>query len=150
MSEEVIQAGVNYWARVRHWRHVQQEAKLGVSTVSAPGWLLVGVVVCCLMMLVLRLTLCSSRNSGMTPLCTSGWLLAFLWKVSDWLYIHRRPYSPYCSGRAPEATRELQKLVDGKDVSLACSLALINAHKQAEMVDKDAVAELEVFVEMGT
>eukprot|EP00730_Choanoeca_flexa_P019334 TRINITY_DN9437_c0_g2_i5.p1 TRINITY_DN9437_c0_g2~~TRINITY_DN9437_c0_g2_i5.p1 ORF type:complete len:1329 (+),score=492.54 TRINITY_DN9437_c0_g2_i5:125-4111(+) len=46
-------------------------------------------------------------------------------------------------GRSAEAMRELKRLGDNRDVTLAVKLALMHAHKQASPVDKEAVKTLE-------
>lgn len=51
---------------------------------------------------------------------------------------------PRAGEQRPEGMRNLQKLVDSRDVGLAAILGLIHAHKQADVVDKDAIKELEV------
>lgn len=45
--------------------------------------------------------------------------------------------------RPSEAIRELEGIKDKPDVLLCSTLALINAHKKAKLVDREAVQELE-------
>jgi hypothetical protein len=50
------------------------------------------------------------------------------------------------AGRISEALRGLQSVADVGDTTLAATLAMIHAHKQSELVDRDAIANLEVRV----
>lgn len=40
--------------------------------------------------------------------------------------------------------REMQTIMENRDVTLCCALALIHAHKRSPTPDKEAVAQLEV------
>ncbi|EGD75688.1 hypothetical protein PTSG_12640 [Salpingoeca rosetta] len=97
LDEQVHQAGINFYARLGYWRHVQIAVKQGL------------------------------KKLGNDP-------VMHLWngfsQVMD-------------SAQRPEGIRNLQKLVDSRDVGIAAVLGLIHAHKQADIVDKDAVKDLE-------
>ncbi len=45
--------------------------------------------------------------------------------------------------RTTEAIREFQTIIDNRDVTLPCALALIHAYKKTPSQDKDAVQQLE-------
>ena len=65
----------------------------------------------------------------------------------SYLFIHIHIYLPLTShyvGRTTEALRALQSISDVNDVTLAATLAMMHAHKQTELVDREAIANLEV------
>lgn len=57
-------------------------------------------------------------------------------------------YAYACTGRIPEALRNLQSCAQTNETTLAATLAMIHAHKQSKLVDRDALASLEVSVSL--
>ena len=51
---------------------------------------------------------------------------------------------PIYSEKVTEAIRELQAIMENRDVTLCCALALLHAQKKLPMPDKDIIAQLEV------
>jgi hypothetical protein len=42
--------------------------------------------------------------------------------------------------------REMQTIMENRDVTLCCALALIHAHKKTANPDKEAIQQLEVWI----
>jgi hypothetical protein len=57
-----------------------------------------------------------------------------------------KAFSLLMEGRTAKAMDELRSTMATPDSALASILALIHAHKQAELVDREAIANLEVLI----